>query len=254
MFAGISGRYDLLNHLLSLNIDRLWRKKAIRLLQPRAGERILDLCTGTADLAIELARQMRNFRGRERKPGVDSSLIVGADFCREMVQLGDRKLRNRLKTPGEDSLIRLVLADALELPFPPASFDAAAVAFGIRNLPDLEGGLREMIRVLRPGGRAALLEFTTPSSGWFRFIFQVYFHGILPRIGGLIARARDPVAGRAYQYLPASVGEFPGAKELAGAMTEAGFTNVRYRHLSGGIACIHLGERPMKSQSGGAAT
>lgn len=242
MFAGISGRYDFLNHLLSLNVDRLWRKKAVRTLDPRPGEKILDLCTGTADLALEIARFQGN-RGRgPGNPGAGPALVVGADFCREMILLGNSKRRARGEKNGAP--LQLLLADALQLPFPDGCFDGAAVAFGIRNLENLNAGLGEMLRVLRPGGRAALLEFTTPPRPWFRSLFRLYFHKILPRIGAWIAPSRDPGSGRAYSYLPESVNRFPGADELAGAMAGAGFERIRYVRLTMGIACIHLGERP----------
>jgi demethylmenaquinone methyltransferase / 2-methoxy-6-polyprenyl-1,4-benzoquinol methylase len=228
MFAGIARRYDALNHLLSLNVDRSWRRTAARLIDPRPGERLLDLCTGTADLALELSR-----------PGVGGAgtPVIGTDFCPEMLRIGEGKRRRR------SAPVRLAAADALRLPFAASSFNAASVAFGIRNLADLDLGLREILRVLRPGGRAAILEFTTPTLPGFRSLFGFYFHRVLPRLGRLVARSRDPVAGRAYSYLPDSVRQFPDADGLAAAMTRAGFVKVTYRRLTMGIACIHLGEK-----------
>ncbi len=248
MFAGISRSYDLLNHLLSLNVDRSWRRSAARLLDRGAGERVLDLCTGTADLALELGRSAPGSRGGEPPGG---GLIVGADFCIEMLRIARRKVRAREAAPGSVP-VRLAAADALRLPFAPRSFDAATAAFGMRNLPDLEAGLREVLRVLRPGGRVAILEFTTPPRPWFRALFGLYFHGVLPRIGRLVARSRDPVAGRAYSYLPDSVRRFPDAESLAAAMSRAGFARVQFHRLTLGIACIHRGERPGGPPRGGA--
>lgn len=228
MFAGIARRYDALNHLLSLNVDRSWRRTAARLIDPRPGELLLDLCTGTADLALELSRS---------GGGDGGARVIGTDFCPEMLRIGEGKRRRR------GAPVRLAAADALRLPFAAERFHAASVAFGIRNLSDLDLGLGEILRILRPGGRAVILEFTTPTMPGFRNLFGFYFHRVLPRLGRLVSRSPDPVAGRAYSYLPDSVRQFPDADGLAAAMTRAGFVKVGYRRLTMGIACIHSGEK-----------
>jgi demethylmenaquinone methyltransferase/2-methoxy-6-polyprenyl-1,4-benzoquinol methylase len=241
MFAGIARRYDLLNRLLSLDVDRSWRRRAVKLLDPRPGEKILDVCTGTADLALAIARAAAG------RPGGGAS-VVGADFCPEMVRLGEAK-RRRATGGGEDR-VTLAVADALRLPFPDGAFDAAAVAFGIRNLPDPRAGFREMMRVLRPGGRAAILEFTRPPGRWFRALFGLYFRNVLPRIGRLISRAPEPEARDAYSYLRDSVEAFPDPRAIAAEMEAAGLEDVRFELLSKGIACIHLGAVPRIHSSG----
>jgi demethylmenaquinone methyltransferase/2-methoxy-6-polyprenyl-1,4-benzoquinol methylase len=221
MFAGIAGRYDLLNHLLSLNVDRLWRRRAVdRLGWERAPEgTYLDNCAGTLDLAVELARRP-GFRGR----------VVGSDFTFAMLRNGTHKIR-RLA-------VSQACADALVLPFADGEFDGATVGFGVRNLADSDAGLREMARVLRPGARAVILEFTTP--GWqpFRALYFFYFLRVLPLVGRLVSRH-----GSAYSYLPESVLRFPEPPELAARMEAAGFRDVAWTTLSGGIAALHWGER-----------
>lgn len=221
MFSDIAPSYDLLNHLLSLNIDKRWRRRAIRLLdwmrQP-AG-RYLDLCAGTLDVAAELSTRP-GFRGA----------IVGADFAEPMLRAGEGKGR-----PGS---IHRVTADALALPLSPESCDGAIVAFGIRNLADLDAGLREVRRVLRPGARFVILEFSTPRFALVRAGYHLYFHRILPRVGGWISGNRA-----AYTYLPRSVANFPTQDELGARMTAAGFADVRWTSLTFGIAAIHVGTR-----------
>ena len=221
MFGAIAPRYDLLNHLLSLNIDRLWRRRTVaRLLagQPPDGV-YLDACAGTLDLSLALARRPA-FGGR----------IVAADFSLPMLERGAAKLRGQPISP--------VCGDALRLPFPDGAFDGAMIAFGVRNLADLDGGLREFARVLRPGGRLAVLEFTTPSWQPFRALYLAYFRHILPWIGRLVSRH-----GSAYSYLPASVLAFPPPAELAARLESAGFTVVRWERWTGGIAALHLAGR-----------
>jgi demethylmenaquinone methyltransferase/2-methoxy-6-polyprenyl-1,4-benzoquinol methylase len=228
MFAAISPRYDFLNHFLSANIDRTWRRRLTRELELPAGANVLDVCTGTADLALELART----------PGVEAGgLVVGSDFTPEMLAVARRKL-----AAGPGLPIRLCLADTLRLPFADASFDAVTVAFGLRNLCDLAAGLAEMRRVLRPGGSVAVLDFSTPRRAWFRAAYGVYFHRILPRLGAWISGSRR--GGEAYSYLPASVSGFPSPEALAELFAAAGFTAVRWRPLSLGIATLHLARRP----------
>ncbi len=221
MFGAIAPRYDLLNHLLSLNIDRFWRRRTVaRLLagQPPDGV-YLDACAGTLDLSLALARRPA-FGGR----------IVAADFSLPMLERGAAKLRGQPISP--------VCGDALRLPFPDGAFDGAMIAFGVRNLADLDGGLREFARVLRPGGRLAVLEFTTPSWQPFRALYLAYFRHILPWIGRLVSRH-----GSAYSYLPASVLEFPAPAELAARIESAGFTAARWETWTGGIVALHLAER-----------
>jgi demethylmenaquinone methyltransferase/2-methoxy-6-polyprenyl-1,4-benzoquinol methylase len=178
------------------------------------------VCTGTADMALEAARQFPHAR------------IVGVDFSRPMIALGAAKI---LRARRLDR-VRLEVAQAEALPFPDDSFDAATVAFGLRNVPDRLRGLREMRRVLRPGGRAAILEFTTPPNPLFRRVYLWYFHRMLPWIGRLVSRHPS-----AYAYLPASVADFPSPEGLAGWMRDAGFHDVSYRLLTGGIVAIHVG-------------
>lgn len=221
MFSDIAPRYDLLNHLLSLNVDRAWRRRAIRALgwQRTPAGRYLDLCAGTLDVAAELSL----------RPGF-SGTVVGADFAEPMLRAGRGK--------GRPASVAPVAADALALPLPAESCDGAIVAFGVRNLADLDAGLREVWRVLRPGARFVILEFSTPRVALVRSIYNLYFHRILPRIGGWISGNRA-----AYRYLPKSVEHFPSANELARRLSEAGFRDVRWTPQTLGIAAIHVGTR-----------
>jgi len=222
MFSAIAPRYDFLNRLLSAGRDRCWRREAIRATVLPPEGRLLDICTGTADMALEAARQF------------PEAHIVGVDFSRPMISLGLAKVERANLT----SRISLQVAPAEALPFHDRSFDAATVAFGLRNLPDRLRGLREMHRVLRPGGRAVILEFTTPPSPVFRRVYLWYFHRVLPWVGGLISGHPS-----AYSYLPASVSEFPDPQGLSSWMREAGFVEVAYRSLTGGIVAIHVGRK-----------
>ncbi len=221
MFSSIAPRYDLLNHLLSLNIDRRWRRAAVDALrwEERPAGRYLDNCAGTLDLALELARRP-GFRG----------LVVGSDFAYPMLARGEEK-RHGLP-------IQPVCADALRLPYDDASFDGATVGFGVRNLAGLDEGLAEMARVLKPGARLVVLEFTTPTWQPFRALYFFYFLHILPLIGRMISKH-----GSAYDYLPASVLRFPEPAELARRMESAGFHSVAWRRLTGGIVALHHGVR-----------
>ncbi len=221
MFGAIAPRYDLLNHLLSLNIDRRWRRRAVDLLmegRPAQGV-YLDACAGTFDLAIELAR----------RPGFDGR-VIASDFAFPMLERGLPKLRGTAVSP--------VCADALRLPFPDAVFDGATVGFGVRNLAELDAGLRELARVLKPGARLVILEFATPQWQPFRGLYLFYFRHILPRIGRLVSRHES-----AYTYLPESVLAFPEPAALAERMRTAGFDSVDWRTLTGGIVAIHRGTR-----------
>lgn len=221
IFSEIAPRYDVLNHLLSFNIDRRWRARAISELGwERAPAGLwLDLCAGTLDVATQLS-------GR---PGF-SGTVIGADFAEPMLRAG------RSKAPPS---VRPVVADALELPLAAQSVDGAMVAFGIRNVVDLDACLREVWRVLKPRARFVILEFSTPRSALVRAGYHAYFHHILPAVGGLVSGHRT-----AYRYLPESVRHFPVEEALADRMTRAGLTNVRWRRLTFGVAAIHVGERP----------
>ncbi|MGD0263377.1 MAG: bifunctional demethylmenaquinone methyltransferase/2-methoxy-6-polyprenyl-1,4-benzoquinol methylase UbiE [Candidatus Methylomirabilota bacterium] len=220
MFSAIAPRYDFLNRLLSAGYDRAWRRQAVAATAlPREGI-LLDVCTGTADLALEAARQFPDAR------------IVGVDFSRPMIALGAAKIGGARLTDR----VRLEVAQAEALPFADGSFDAVTVAFGLRNVPDRLRGLREMCRVLRPGGRAVILEFTTPPGALLRRAYLWYFHRVLPRIGRLVSG--HPLA---YSYLPASVADFPSPEGLAGWMRDVGLHDVSYRLLTGGIVAIHVG-------------
>jgi demethylmenaquinone methyltransferase/2-methoxy-6-polyprenyl-1,4-benzoquinol methylase len=221
MFSSIAPRYDLLNHLLSLNIDRRWRRKAVDLLhwESRPAGTYLDNCAGTLDLSVELARRA-GFGGT----------VIGSDFAFPMLTGGTEKRR--------DLPIKAVCADALRLPYADLSFDGATVGFGVRNLASLDEGLREMWRVLKPGARLVVLEFTTPAWQPFRAVYFFYFLYVLPLIGRLISSH-----GSAYSYLPESVLRFPEPPDLAARMTSAGFRSVTWKRLTGGIVALHSGVR-----------
>jgi demethylmenaquinone methyltransferase/2-methoxy-6-polyprenyl-1,4-benzoquinol methylase len=222
MFSSIAPRYDLLNHVLSLNIDRAWRRKAVdRLGWERKPEGLyLDNCAGTLDLAAELATRTE-FRGQ----------VIGSDFTLAMLQHGVHKVEQLPVAP--------VCADALKLPFADKSFDGATVGFGVRNLADLDVGLSEFARVLKPGARLVILEFTTPQWQPFRALYFFYFLRVLPTIGRLVSSH-----GSAYTYLPESVMRFPEPPALAERMRGAGFGEVGWQSLTGGIAALHWGVRP----------
>lgn len=220
MFAQIAPRYDFLNHALSLNIDRRWRRRLVGSLKEileRPGARVLDLCCGTADLSIELAGKAETW---------------GIDFCHPMLELGLHKVRD------SGSNVVLIESDALKTPFPDSSFDAVTIAFGLRNLESTRDGLIEMRRLLRPGGKAAVLEFSKPVVPVFRDIYAWYFNRVLPGIGRLVSGSKT-----AYRYLPESVSLFPDQQALAAIMTEVGFSEVTYYNLFCGVAAVHLGEK-----------
>jgi demethylmenaquinone methyltransferase/2-methoxy-6-polyprenyl-1,4-benzoquinol methylase len=220
MFADIAPRYDFLNHALSFNTDKRWRrfvikKVADRLTHPDA--LALDLCCGTADLSLELGAITKT---------------LGIDFCHPMLKLGLDKVR------AAELPIELVEGDALRVPVADEAFDVVTMAFGLRNLESVEGGLREIHRLLKRGGRAAVLEFSRPQVPVFRGLFHFYFTRILPRIGNAVSGSRF-----AYQYLPESVLAFPDQKRLATMMQTVGFSPVSYYNLFGGVAALHVGDK-----------
>ena len=225
MFASIAGRYDLLNHLLSANIDKRWRRLVARKLfgtLSNSEARVLDVACGTGDLSLTL------FEGGQAR-------ITGLDFCRPMLVIAASKAAR------SDSNIPFVEGDALDLPFGDCSFEAATIAFGLRNLTSVEAGFKELQRVLKPGGRVAVLEFSKPKAPIMRSLFRIYFTKLLPLFGGWVSGSKS-----AYEYLPDSVSRFPDQEELVAMMKAAGFAEVSYENLTGGIAALHLGRRPLK--------
>ncbi len=224
MFGEIAPRYDFLNHLLSLGVDHYWRWRTVRKVAPAAEGPILDLCTGTGDLAIAFFRRS--------DPNVK---VVAADFCHEMLAIGRAKGQQQ----GANGRLSFVEADAQHLPFPDNTFQIVSVAFGLRNVTDTDQGLREMVRVCRPGGRVAILEFSQPRWQPFKAIYGWYFRNILPRIGQALMRNQS----EAYNYLPESVGEFPAYEALLERMTAAGLEKVRYFALTLGVATLYVGEK-----------
>lgn len=229
MFATIAARYDLLNHLLSVNIDKRWRRRVAKMLHGtlpplnpsgKGEARILDVACGTGDLSLTLFEKV-------------DARVVGLDFCRPMLRLATSKaFRLGFEVP-------FIEGDALSLPFRDRSFEAATIAFGLRNLAGVEAGIEELFRILKPGGRVVVLEFSKPTTPILRSLFRIYFTKVLPLFGGLISGSMT-----AYQYLPDSVSRFPDQTELASMMRQVGFTEVTFQNLSGGIAALHLGTRP----------
>lgn len=224
MFGEIADRYDFLNHFLSLGVDCLWRRRTVRTVRPEGEAPILDVCTGTADLALAFDRAARG-----------QVSVVGLDFCRPMLEVGRQKVARR----GVGDTVSLVEGDAESLPFDDNCFQIVSVAFGIRNVSDTERGLREMFRVCRPGGKVAILEFSTPRFRPVGAIYRCYFHNILPRIGQAIAKN----ASAAYNYLPASVSQFAEGEALLEKMRGAGARHAWYRRLSFGVATLYVGEK-----------
>ncbi len=222
MFDAIARRYDTLNRVLSAGSDVRWRRRAVRALELTGVERVLDVCTGTADLAIEAAAGSSGHAAR----------VVGVDFAGAMLAIG----RTKVQRAGLADRVQRVRGDATQLPVPDASFDAAMVAFGIRNVVDTNAGCRELYRVVRPGGRVAILEFGMPRVPGLGAAYRSYFRHILPRVGRLVSRHSD-----AYSYLPESIRKFPSAEELAGAMKSAGFARVEFDRMTGGAVALHLG-------------
>lgn len=227
MFASIATRYDLLNHLLSLNIDRSWRRFTTRAVPPVPGVPVLDCCTGTADLALAYHRAGRG-----------ESRVVGADFCHEMLVIGNEKLRRA----GADGNVVLVEGDAQRLPLPSDTFGVVTVAFGLRNVRDTVRGIDEMVRVARPGGTVAILEFSRPTGRVLGRLYLAFFRHVLPRVGQALAPNRDG----AYHYLPASVLQFPDGRAMLDLLAARGLTETRMVPLTFGVATLYVGVKPAR--------
>jgi demethylmenaquinone methyltransferase / 2-methoxy-6-polyprenyl-1,4-benzoquinol methylase len=217
MFSAIARRYDLANHLLSCGCDFYWRKRAAEIVGGWHPHTIVDLATGTGDLALALVRKL------------PQAEIIGVDFSEEMLA--------RARAKG---VRRTLLADAMQLPFAEASFDCVTIAFGLRNLPDFGGGLRQMHRVLKPGGHLLVLEFSVPQLSILRAIYRVYLHRVLPLIGSFLTGERS-----AYQYLGDSIEQFPNDAAMLGLFNECGFSGVQAEPLTGGIVTIYSGEKSL---------
>lgn len=221
MFGRVAGRYDLLNHLLSFQTDRYWRSRTVKRVSgvlSRPGARVLDLCCGTGDLLLAL--------------GERGALVYGSDFCHPMLTEAQRKIDERQKPAV------LFEADAMQLPLADASMDLITIAFGFRNLVNYRRGLRELVRVLKPGGMLAILEFSQPPNPAFAALYGWYSTKVLPKIGALISGAAD-----AYTYLPESVARFPGAEELAQQMREEGFATAEFELMTFGVVALHVAEK-----------
>jgi demethylmenaquinone methyltransferase/2-methoxy-6-polyprenyl-1,4-benzoquinol methylase len=220
MFGEIAPRYDLVNHLLSLNADKYWRWRTVRRAAPSGDVPILDLCTGTGDLALAYARRSK-------------ANIIAADFCHEMLVIGRRKAASA----GFANRVQFIEADAEHLPFSDGTFQLVSVAFGLRNVTNTDRGLREMVRVCRIGGQVAVLEFSHPRRWPLSSMYRWYFRRVLPRLGQALSRN----SSAAYQYLPQSVGEFPVYEQLVTRMEAAGLERVKYYPLTLGVATLYIG-------------
>jgi demethylmenaquinone methyltransferase / 2-methoxy-6-polyprenyl-1,4-benzoquinol methylase len=236
MFGQIAPRYDFLNHLLSLSLDRVWRRRTARrfrhiLRRPEA--RAIDICCGTGDLAFALAQERRHAMRASGIRDVEGALpVIGSDFVEPMLE----RARDKARSAGHEAVF--TAADALRLPFADASGDLVTTAFGFRNLANYENGLREIARVLRPGGEVGILEFTEPGAGPLAVVFRFYFRRILPLVGGVISGNRE-----AYRYLPGSVAKFPSSAELAALMERCGFRDVRASTWNFGSVALHTARR-----------
>ena len=218
MFDHIAPKYDFLNHFLSLGIDKLWRRKAVRILRTHSPAEVLDVASGTGDFAIETAR-------------INPRHITAFDLSAEMLKVGEQKV----KRAGLDQMIRFRKGDSEDMPFLPDTFDAITVAFGVRNFEHLEAGLKEFLRVLKPGGVAVILEFSKPRYFPFRQLYRFYFFHILPRIGGLVSKDAS-----AYAYLPESVMAFPDDHDFLAILQKTGFSSWKQHRLTMGIATIYM--------------
>ncbi len=218
MFNNIAKKYDFLNHFLSMGIDKQWRKKIRKYIKTKKHDAILDVATGTGDLAIELSKL---------KP----KKIYGIDIAEKMIDIGKEKIKNKKL----DTIITLQTADALKIPFPDNNFDIVTCAFGVRNFENLSEGLKEILRVLKNKGELIILEFSQPKNKLITFFYKFYFHKILPFIGKKISKDKE-----AYSYLPASVETFPAGKDLLSVINSIGYKKSKYKTLSFGIASIYI--------------
>ncbi len=225
MFAEIAPRYDFLNHFLSLNIDRWWRSRTIKLLNLATDQPVLDVCTGTGDLAFGIAKRLDR-----------STKLEATDFCSEMLDIARKK---QSKQSSNACPVRFQEADTQSLPFGDDSFQAVTVAFGLRNVADPLDGLREMRRVCRPGGKVAVLEFSPPSTLGLKQLYQFYFRSVLPRIGNTLAKN----SSQAYAYLPSSVSQFPSGREFASMMLKAGLNKIQIRPMTFGVVSLYVGHK-----------
>lgn len=223
MFGEIAPAYDRMNHLLSMNVDRYWRRRTVQIVRPEGDLPILDCCSGTGDLAFEWERASRH-----------SVPVIAADFCPEMLAVGESK---RVRRPK--SRVRFLQADTQQLPFGEGQFQIVSAAFGLRNVADTDLALREMTRVCASGGTVAILEFSTPRRQPVKALYGWYFRNVLPRLGQWLARN----SSAAYEYLPNSVGDFPAYGELTRKMSDAGLRATRFVPLTFGIATLYLGTR-----------
>jgi len=227
MFGRIAPRYDLLNHLLSFNLDKMWRARTVKRVSEildRPDALILDLCCGTGDVLLALERRRINLHGC--RP------VLASDFCHPMLVEARRKIQRRgFRSPVFE-------ADALSIPLADASLDLITVAFGFRNLANYQSGLQEMLRVLKPGGVAVILEFSQPTNPVFRTLYGFFSTSVLPRVGGMVSGSPD-----AYSYLPESIRKFPAAEQLAQEMRQAGYSQVKFERMTGGAVALHIGHK-----------
>lgn len=219
MFNNISAKYDFLNHFMSMGIDHLWRRRAINMLKSSQPKKIIDLATGTGDFAIAALK-------------LNPDKVVGVDISSGMLEEGRKKIKNK----GKEDIISMVLGDSEDLPFPDNEFDALTVGFGVRNYENLEKGLSDMLRVLKPGGTAVILEFSKPKKFPVKQFFGIYSKFIMPTIGKLVSKDNS-----AYEYLPESVAAFPEGQDFLDILNKVGYKNTTARMVSGGIATIYTG-------------
>lgn len=225
MFGAIAGKYDRMNHLLSMNVDKYWRRWAVGKVPPDDSGPILDVCTGTGDLALAYWNVTQG-----------AVPIIATDFCPEMLDVG----REKQQAAGINDSLKFVQADTQQLPFSDGEFQIVSVAFGLRNVSDTDQGIREMARVCRSGGKVAILEFSMPAWQPFKSVYGWYFRRVLPRVGQWLARNNEA----AYSYLPESVGEFPYGQALADRLSKAGLKDVCFYPLTLGIATLYVGKKP----------
>lgn len=220
LFDGIAGTYDMLNHLLSLNIDKSWRKKTVKMLTPC--NQLLDVAIGTADLSLEIMKQKK------------AQEIQGLDVSKEMMRLGEEKVRKA----GLEGKVKFELGSALEMPYADNSYDAVTCAYGVRNFPDADKGLEEFFRVMKPGGQLAILEFSYPTNPVIRWVYDLFFSHVLPLIGRMVSKDKG-----AYAYLNESVKNFMWGEEMCEHIKAAGFKDVKFRTLTFGITTIYTGKK-----------